>query len=552
MNICIDKLLNLKKKLRYILGHRAIPRISSPGIALVFVMGFLIIPFFVYPYGIAQDYPNHYAAYSVAFQKLQGGVSPSFYEIQWRLFPHLTMAILAAPVALGVSIPLAFHIFLIASVIMPVIGGCVLQCHIHGKISWTSLILLAFVYNISIYFGFFDFNFSLGLVFLLYTIFLRQTQNFTIGGYLLLNFGSALLFLCHLLGFLIFGLIISSHLFYIICKRQSLRGRLTVFISPLFWLWPTGILVALWISLGPKSLPHETFEIGLPQSIMVFSGFIRPFFFGQAWPTVLFSILFLTILPYAIYTGAMRMKRENAVVCVTLIIATILLSQRVGGVVLDFRLGIVTFLYAVSVVKICDLNNPKKKIVVIFSAVLLFCGLLLQGFNAWQLMKMTNNEVSAIRDAIQKIPLKSTLIAASSSDSRPFLHAGSFIVSDRDGFFPLLFQVVQPLYARSAFASINLPGAEMSGRRLTANATKPPCKAQNNDWFNLKFDHGWPLNFDYLIWFSSSAETMKEFVFLNKVAEGKHFHLYEIDKQKAIYFFQKSNEGEKDCLIVGE
>lgn len=522
---------------------------------LIFILAFtifFIIPFIIYPYGIAQDYPNHYAAYSVAFQKLQGSLPHSFYDVQWRLFPHLTMAILALPIIFGVNISLSFNIFLILSALMPIFGAWILHWHIYKKTSWSLMLCLGLFYNFCLYLGFLDFNFSLGLSFILYTIYLCQNQNPTFLGYVSLTFGASLLFLAHLFGFFIFSVIVSSHIFYVIAQATIWRTRLKIFFSPLLWLWPIGILGYFSIMKGPITLPHEKLWIGLPRLNMIISAFLQPFFFGHTWSAVFFVILFIIVFPYALYVKVIHMKRVNAIVSGTLFVTTILFSQRIGGVALDFRLGMVTCLYTASVINLSSINNSKKKTVVVFSAILLFSGLFLQGINGWKIMKMTNNEVSAIRDAIQKIPLKSTLIAASSSDSRPFLHAGSFIVSDRDGFFPLLFQVVQPLYARSAFASINLPGVEMSGKRLTANATKPPCKAPNNDWFNLKFDHGWPLNFDYLIWFSSSAEAMKKFVFLNKVAEGKHFHLYEIDKQKAIYFFQKSNEGEKDCFIVGE
>ncbi len=205
------------------------------------------MPLILYPLAIAEDYPNHYVAFSIAFKALQGGPPQSFYQVDWHLTPHLAMGILALPSALGMNIPTSFHLFLLASAAMPVLGTWAVHRQIHGKTSWSLLLSLAFIYNICLYYGFFDFNFTLGLAFLLYALSLRQTSKTTASGYILLSLGTAILFVSHLLGFLIFGLLLLSQRIQLCARAAGARSKLELLLPPIIWLSPAGILAIIWM-----------------------------------------------------------------------------------------------------------------------------------------------------------------------------------------------------------------------------------------------------------------------------------------------------------------
>lgn len=529
--ICLGK---LNKVCRQLLTRDHINRkYFGVGTVIAFILVVLLIPVILYPFGIAGDYPNHYVAFNIGFEKLQNAQPHSYYQVQWGLFPHLAMAVLAIPVFLGADISLVFHLFLVASAAMPVVGAVTIHCQIHQKASWSLLLSLVLVYNLCLYVGFLDFNFSLGLAFCLYALLLRREDRPTNSGAIILAFGAAILFLSHLLGFLIFLLLLASQQIQSAITRSGYRERVKTLLSPLIWLWPTAILVAIWMINGPETLPQEKLDIGVPQLGMLLRAFWGPFYFSDNLPAVFLAPLFLLFLPCALIIRLLTAERKHLVALGTLILVTIILSQRVGGVVLDFRLGMATFLFASAIVRLETIDNFSKRVVAVISTFFLIFGLTLQGFIAWPKLQATHYETLAIREALQKLPEKSRLFAGNSAESRNFLHTGAFIALDRDGFFPQMFQVVQPIRARKPFASINMPGMEMDGDRLVASVLEPPTEAKGDAWFNLDAHHGWPLRFDFLIWFSTSEGQIGKFDFLEKIAEGKHFYLYRIDRKNS-------------------
>ena len=490
-----------------------------------------LIPLLIYHFPIAEDYPNHYAAFSIAFKVLQGGPPQSFYQVDWHLTPHLAMGILALPSALGMNIPAAFHLFLLTSAAMPVFGTWAVHRQIHGTTSWSLLLSLAFIYNICLYYGFLDFNFSLGLAFLLYALSLRQTSKSTACGYILLSLGIAILFVSHLLGFLIFGLLLLSQRIQLCARAAGVRSKLEFLFSPIIWLTPAAILAIIWVRKPVGSLPQEAFSFGAPNPAMLLRAFWGPFFFGDPRPEIFLLPLFIVLIPCAIRIRLLHASREHLIPVGALLLATLVFSQRMGGVEIDFRLGMATFLLAVATVRLGKVDSLLKQTILTASALLLICGLSLQLFTSWQSMGATNQEVQAIREALQALPLRSRLIAASSADSRKFLHTGAFVALDRDGFFTQMFQVVQPIRARKEFAAINMPGAEIYGKRLLAGVGKPLAEPNEGDWFNLNGEQGWPLRFDFLIWFSTSEGPLKSLQFLEKINSGDHFFLYRINRE---------------------
>jgi hypothetical protein len=514
---------------------RSAPK-SCGQIGIVTLLAIIILtalmPLILYPLAIAEDYPNHYVAFSIAFKVLQGGPPQSFYQVDWHLTPHLAMGILALPSALGMNIPTAFHLFLLTSAAMPVFGTWAVHRQIHGTTSWSLLLSLSFIYNICLYYGFLDFNFTLGLAFLLYALSLRQTSKATACGYILLSLGTAILFVSHLLGFLIFGLLLLSQRIQLCVRAVGARSKLELLFPPIIWLTPAAILVILWMKNPVGSLPHEAFSFGMPDPAKLLRAFWGPFFFGDPRPAIFLLPLFIVLIPCAIRIRLLHASREHLIPVGALLLATLVFSQRMGGVEIDFRLGMATFLLVVATVRLGKADSLLKQTIFTASALLLICGLSLQLFTSWQNMGATNHEVQAIRRALQAVPLRSRLIAASSADSRKFLHTGAFIALDRDGFFPQMFQVVQPIRARKEFAEINMPGAEIYGERLLAGVGKPLAEPSEGSWFNLNGEQGWPLRFDYLIWFSTSKEPMENLPFLELLNSGDHFFLYRINRKK--------------------
>lgn len=513
---------------RYFAYNHIIEKHFGVGTILALFLLGLLTPLVFYPFGIAGDYPNHYVAFGIAFERLQNAQPHSFYQVDWHLFPHLAMAVLAVPVLLGIEIPMAFHLFLVASAAMPVIGAWAIHRQIYRTTSWSFLLSLVLVYNSCLYMGFLDFNLSLGLAFCLFALSLRQEERPTISNCLFLAFGAAALFLIHLLGFLIFSLLIASQQIQKFMTPSEYCLKITSLLAPLVWLWPTAILAIIWLINGPETLPQEKMSFGLPHLSLLFRAFWGPFYFSHNLPAITLVPLFIVLFPCAVLTRILTTEKKYFFSLGVLLVTTVLLSQRVGGVALDFRLGMATFLFASAVVSVESLDNFLKRAIVTISILFFFCGLILQCFLAWPKIQETHYETLAIRQALHKLPTQSRLLAGSNAESRNFLHTGAFVAFDRDGFFPQLFQVVHPVRAHKLFASINMPGMEMSSERLLAGIGKPPVEVKDDSWFNLEGHQGWPLRFDYLIWFSTTEGPMVNYDFLEKVDEGKHFRLYRI------------------------
>ena len=163
------------------------------------------------------DTPNHMARHFLEARHLIGGDMPPFYEIQYKLLPNLG-ADLVVPILMGFFEPVsAAKIFLCLSVVLYWIGPALFiwQYGGYGPSSFVpSLLLLPLNFSSAFFWGFLNYYSSVGLAFLVLFHFgaisaRKQPRALDLVFHTLLV---TLLFLWHLAGFVIYGVVMGCQL----------------------------------------------------------------------------------------------------------------------------------------------------------------------------------------------------------------------------------------------------------------------------------------------------------------------------------------------------
>jgi hypothetical protein len=103
------------------------------------------------------DYPNH-----LARMHLLTTEGNSFYQVQWRLVPYLTMDIVVPPLAHIMGVEWATKAFLGISQLLIVSGATVLEIVVKRRIQIAPFVALALLYGLPFSWGFVNFEFGVG------------------------------------------------------------------------------------------------------------------------------------------------------------------------------------------------------------------------------------------------------------------------------------------------------------------------------------------------------------------------------------------------------
>jgi hypothetical protein len=154
------------------------------------------------------DYPNHLARIFVLASLPHDPVLARFYAAHWSIIPNLALDLAGPPLIRVLPVHVAGRLLIAAAVLLPVFGTIAYSRTIGGR--WWSLGAGLTAYNGHLLAGFLNFEIGIGLALLLAAAWLRWRDRNPLWAVGLAVPGALILFACHLMGVVFFGLLVGG------------------------------------------------------------------------------------------------------------------------------------------------------------------------------------------------------------------------------------------------------------------------------------------------------------------------------------------------------
>src|SRR6185437_7331932 len=167
------------------------------------------------------DYPDHLARMWVLLHAKDIPALASNYVVDWRLLPNLAMDLVVPALAQLMPLETAGRVFIALIMLGLVAATALLHRVLHGRVGFLPLASLLFVYNLVLHWGFVNFLFTMVLALLTFSAWIASERWRPLWRAIVFALPAAVLLICHLFGFGIYGLLVAS---YELGKRRwSLR-----------------------------------------------------------------------------------------------------------------------------------------------------------------------------------------------------------------------------------------------------------------------------------------------------------------------------------------
>jgi hypothetical protein len=180
--------------------------------AVVLLCLALLVPPFVTEVPPLGDYPNHLARAFVLSRLPGDPVLARMYAARWSIIPNLGLDVVMPPLMRFLPVYWVGRVVIGAAAVLPVLGSIAYQRALTGARgeSWWSLGAGLTLYGGCLVYGFLNFTLALGLALLLAAGWLAWRETRPVRTIALAAAGALVLFACHLMGLVFFGLLIGS------------------------------------------------------------------------------------------------------------------------------------------------------------------------------------------------------------------------------------------------------------------------------------------------------------------------------------------------------
>jgi hypothetical protein len=484
------------------------------------------------------DYPNHLARMWVLVHGSEN------YVANWQLIPTLAMDLVVPALALIMPVETAGRVFIAISMALPVIGCLTLHRALHGRVGPWPLASLLFVYNAVLFWGFLNYLFTLGAALLAFSGWIASSHWRPLPRLAVFAPIACLLFVLHLFGLGIYGLLVGSYeLGNWLADRQLSRQRLIADATKFAQFGPVALL---WLASLSNGGPRYT-EYGnsLAEKVYALSASMA---FGTAAGSV--AIVCWGLFYVGWRRGMLKLHPSMRLPVLTMIIAAVLMPNWLyGSWLADIRLPVVLPFVLIASTRL-DIQH-RKTIASLAALALLFLGARVYALTlTW---RDADNRFAEFRAASRAIPEGARLLIAQSGmpdkarriDGMPltlasleevnFHHMPSLAVMDRGAFIPYLFTqfTIRPAPRNAGgFVSVGLP---LSPEELVT--ASPDWGQLHPGMQNMVGERpywlDWTQRFDFVLWidFGERSELLPEK--LSLVASGSFFKIYRIIPEKA-------------------
>lgn len=402
----------------------------------------LVLPLWIVKYPPILDYPNHLARWFV----LAHIHDPHYrfnqlYSADWKPYPYILLDVLAVAMQRVVSIYLVGKLILTACVLSVPLSAWYFLRRANPENQYFALFAALIAYNPQFLMGSLQNELSTSICFLMLGLWITYTDHPTLKRWLALTLVVTLLYLTHLIGFAVAGIIVTA---FAVLSRKSFK----VIASSWAAFFPGFVLYAY----SQHNLPHKAPLIIHYESI---SERIRGLAFPLRGYTRALDALAVAVLCVIVVWAFTRDRGTRQTRCwagtaAILVALYFVVPTGVGsGGYVNFRILLFAFIVALAGIP----KFTRREWVTTAAAALVVARCIDVSYH----FELAQPQMRQLQAAISVVPSESRVLAveaASNSDQSMFLrpiHVYAYGIVDRGWLTPSLFHLdgVQPIRVRS-------------------------------------------------------------------------------------------------------
>jgi len=380
------------------------------------------------------DLPGHMGRYRVELDIVSSNALQRYFEFRWAVIGNLGIDLLIIPLASAFGVELALKLIVISIPVLTTAGIIWTAREVHGRFVPTALFAIPFVFSYPFNFGFINFSLSMALALLAFALWLRlDDYSHSVRSVIFVPL-SFLLWLVHVFGWGVLGLLVwSAELVKIRDRNSHWTKALVTAARKCLPLCAPIVPMLLWRS-GDAGGPTAGF-LNIGSKILALFSAVRDRWLF--WDSIAVGVA-VVLLASALFDKHLSFSRRLAIPSAVLALIFVLLPSEVfGSAYADMRLIPFVLMLAVVAIRPRDTTNHAtiQRLAVLGTV---FVGLRLTGnaVSYWIADNETTSELTAIKYIA---PGSSVLSLVGDSCGKIWAmprhsHLGSMVIVRKQGF----------------------------------------------------------------------------------------------------------------------
>lgn len=457
-----------------------------------------------------QDYPNHLARMYVILNLDSDPSLQEYYRVNFAILPNLAMDLIVPSLAKIFGLEVAGKLMVILNIFMLTSGSAFLSYVIFKRVNYWSLLTFLAVYNQALIIGFINFLFGVGFALWGIGLWILMRQQNPWLRLIFFNLLTAALFVCHLYGLGIYGLVVVPYEGYLFFKQKTYLER-TVFLTLLVIFGQFAIAGILYLSSptsGGESVEYLTpIWTKLKYVKMRMTDNYSPFLDLITMVLILFVPIAGLLFKKLRFNPYMMLPLAAVTLAYLLIPAKAVTSSHA-----DWRILVPWFL--IFLLSIEFRSDRLFRTIILTSLIAVFACRIYLINTEWRAVQ---GETREILTAISHIEKGSRLFSARGFvnyyQTIPFIHASTYAVIEKSAFVPSFFAFAtqQPVEFKPEF--LDLAEKTMATGYEQGEGVK----------WNMVLD-----NYDYVMLANEDLIQNKPESNLERIYQSEHISLYQV------------------------
>jgi hypothetical protein len=180
-------------------------------LAAILVTAIVLVPLWSADIPPLLDYPNHLARQYIIFNLRHSELLQQFYRVEWTVVPYLAMDVIVRLLANFLAVDIASKVFLSIGLLSVAMAPLALNLALFNRVTPIALVGLLFVHNNTLSLGFVNYIFAAGFSICLFALWIGFRDGSPWKKFVLFPVLSTLLFFSHLLGSVLYGVVVGAY-----------------------------------------------------------------------------------------------------------------------------------------------------------------------------------------------------------------------------------------------------------------------------------------------------------------------------------------------------
>lgn len=499
----------------------------------IFIFLLNLYPLIAFKYPVLVDYPNHLASFFIQANIDNDAWLKYNYLVEWHIKPNLIFEGFGGLLAKYFDIFIAGKIVIIVGMMLICTGVLLIRKSINKSIDIWMVIILAFIYNHLLFFGFINYYASSGFALIAMYLWIKFRESNSLIHLLLFTAISTFLFFCHLFALGIYGVFVLGYEAGIYRYHRDKFVFYNIVKSLFQFIFPF-ILFLIWYSSLIKYDHGSFYKYGTVEQKII--AVLSPIGFDFS-KNNLFLIIFVAI-SYAIirflHRSGVGIFNELKMPIIFLIFIFIITPISLAGSWgVDLRFPYVIVLLLIASIRFDENKKSARNFrsLIVGVGIITICLKLYFISSAWARFGYQYQELEDALDHVKRgskvITIQEVSRNVQGFDANLYHHISALSIIKRSAFWPNLFTVnLTPIYpsVNTAYIDSSL-NAQLSLSDLINNKFK---NGYVYDKGAVVYWENWTKDFDYLISMRFEKMSVIDLKNLKLITRGSFFDIYQI------------------------